>query len=591
VNATGGGPAHPPAVDARRARDDSRPGRTATRAPRLRTVLCLAKVEASLLVGSVLVLTGLLAGGCAMWLYFRQAGLLWWDAAWRIGWGELFLGMAVLAAAQLAAGRARRAGLADLYASFPVTAATRTLAHLAGLAGVVPASLLLAGAVTAVVQARGAIGTPDVVVLAGGLVLVIAAGAAGVAIGSRFPHPLAGALGALVLLLSSATSHLASGGAIWLVPWEMGQDQLAGLPGPLAGYPPAAAHLTELAGLAVLAAVVALALTARRTRARGGLAAAGLLAMAAICFAGAQQLRPIPTTDLNHLVSEVADPASGQPCTTASQVRYCLYPGFGSLLPSLEAPVAGVLAHLPAQPANTLTIRQVAGLSLPDSTLTHGHPSQQVAQWTAQVQEAPGNTSTAPASAIYLPVEDWPPGGGQLAEAHFDVALAAAEWAVHLPGTDAVASGTGEFQPCVPLDQAREAVAIWLAILATHSSASGLREGLGPGTSIQGTVVGSTFVQTWSYPPPGDYVTPPGGGLQNTAAGYLLASAMTSLPEQKVSDVLASAWGSWLNWHTTDAELAAALGVPMPSVATTVPHPPGIAAGPASAPQNPLCTA
>lgn len=139
-----------------------------------RTVLDLAKMEASLLVRSLLV---------------------------------------------LAAGRARRNGLADLYASFPATTATRTLAHLAGLAGAVPASLLL----------------------------MLAAGAAGVAIGSRFPHPLAGVLGTLVLLLSSGTSHLASGAAIWLTPWEMEADQLANLPGPLAGYPPVGAHAAELA--------------------------------------------------------------------------------------------------------------------------------------------------------------------------------------------------------------------------------------------------------------------------------------------------------------------------------------------------------
>lgn len=116
----------------------------------------------------------------------------------------------------------------------------RTLAHLAGLAGAVPASLLLIGAAAAVVQVRGAIGAPSAAVLAGGLLLVMAAGAAGIAIGTRFPHPLAGVLGALVLLLISANSHTLSGGAVWLLPWEVKQDQLGQLPGPLAGYPAAA---------------------------------------------------------------------------------------------------------------------------------------------------------------------------------------------------------------------------------------------------------------------------------------------------------------------------------------------------------------
>jgi hypothetical protein len=195
-----------------------------------------------LLVRSRLVLAGVVAGGFAMWLYFRQMQPLWWDAAWRIGWGQLILASTVLAAAQLAAGRPRRDGMAGLYASFPATAATRTAACLAGLAGTLPASILLGGATAAAVQALGAIGTPDPALLAGGMLLVIAAGAAGVAIGTRFPHPLAGVLGAMVLLFSCVTSHLASGPAIWLVPWEIEADQLANLPGPLAGYPPSGAH-------------------------------------------------------------------------------------------------------------------------------------------------------------------------------------------------------------------------------------------------------------------------------------------------------------------------------------------------------------
>lgn len=567
---------------------------TAARLPRLRTALGVAQIEAWLLVRSLLVVAGLLAGGSAMWLYFRQAEPVWWDAAWRIGWGELILGMAVLAAAQLSAGRARRDGMADLYASFPATAATRTLAHLAGLAGVLPAGLLLAGAVTTVIQVHGAIGTPGVMTLAGGLLLVIAAGAAGAAIGSRFPHPLAGVLGAVVLLLSSGTSHVVSGAAIWLVPWEMEQDQLAGLPGPLAGYPPAGAHAAELAGLAVLAGIVALAVAVRHARARGWLAAAGIVTVAAIGLAGALQVRPIPTADLSHLVREVADPAAAQRCATASQVRYCLYPGFGSLLPSLEAPVDGVLARLPgsAQPATPLTIRQVAVLSLPDSTLTHGHQDQVVSQWITMVQRAPGNASAAPASAIYVPVGSWPPAGGALADARFGLALAAADWAVRLGGPLPPAVRNARLSgPCVPVDQAREAIAIWLAILATRPPAAELADGLGTGRGFFGMFVRGTFVRTWSYPGR-DYVTPPGGGAQNTAAGYLLASAMTGLPAQRVVRVLADGWGNWLNWHTTDAQLAAALGVRMPSVAGGVPLQPGgpFAAGPGDGPQSPLCT-
>lgn len=583
MTATGSGPAlpgagpapavgnHPPAALSAR-----------SRAPRTRTVLALARVEASLLVRSLLVVAGLLAGGAVVWLVIGSREPLWWNVGWRIGSGQLVIGMAVLAAAQLAAGRARRNAMAGLYASFPATAGTRTLAHLISLAGAAPASLLLIAAATAMVQLRGPIGAPGIATLAAGVLLVIAAGAAGTAIGARFPHPMAGVLGALVLYLSSGQSHLPGAAGLWLYPWESFSDQLANLPGPLAGYPPAAAHAVELAGLASLAGVVALAVTVSRTRARAGLAAAGIVALAVICLAGAVQLRPIPSRDLNQLVNEVADPGSAQRCTTASQVRYCLYPRFGSLLASLEAPVSKVLTLLPARPAQPLTVRQVVYLSLPDSTLTHGHPNREVSRWTARAERAPGNATVTPATAIYLPFGNWPAAGGQLADAHFDLALATAEWAVRLPGLSGSLSGGGGM-PCVPLNQAREAVAIWLAILATHPPAGELQGGLGTGTTMPATVVGNTGIRTWDYPgADGGYVTPPGGGPQTTAAGYLLASEMTRLPQHKVSHVLAGEWGRWLNWHTTDAQLAAALGIPMPSVSTLP--------GPANGPQAALCT-
>jgi hypothetical protein len=588
MTATDGGSAPHGADGTALAGADDESGVTAQGEARpLRTVLSLARVEASLLLRSVLMLTGLLAGGATIWILLGPEEPAWWNVAWRIGFGQLVLGMAVLVAAHLAAGRARRNAMADLYASFPAAAGTRTLAHLAGLVGAAPASLLLIGATAVVVQLRGVIGTPSITVLAGGLLLVVAAGAAGIAIATRFPHPLAGVLAALALLLSSGTSHTASGGAIWLLPWQWTQDELRWLPGPLAGYPPAGAHVLEVAGIAVLAVAAALAATASRAWARGALATAGLLAVAVICLAGAVQLRPIPTAELNHLVAEATHPAVGHRCTTTSEVRYCLYPGFSSLLPSLEAPVNGVLTRLPVRPARPLTVSQVVSLSVPDTTLTHGHSQRQVSRWEAQMERAPA--SAAARSAVYLPVGSWPAAGGQLADAHFDVALATAVWAVRIP-PQAVGSPTSEtFLPCVPADQAREAIAIWLAILATHPPAGELQAGLaGQGYDTVQGVSAPAFI--WNYPGQGSYLD--SFGPQTTAAGYLLARAMTNLPEQKVARVLTDGWARWLNWRTTDAQLATALGIRMPSVPTLPKPPPGekVTQAPNNGPQNPLCT-
>jgi hypothetical protein len=299
MTATGSGPALPGAGTAALADGHAPASRSARSADvRLRTVLGLAAVEVSLLARSLLTLAGLIAGGAVVWLRIQTTQPLWWSAGWQLGAGQLILGLTVLAAAQLAAGRARRDSMTHLYASFPATAGTRTLGHLAGLAGAVPASLVLLGAGAAAVQGRGAIGSPSVMVLAAGVVLVIAAGAAGVAIGTRFAHPLAGVIGALLVFLPEATSHLSSGAGLWLAPWDILLNQLGNLPGPLAGYPPAGGHALELAGVALLAGVVALAMTVRGARARGGLVVAGVVAVPVIVFAAAAQLSPIPTTEL-----------------------------------------------------------------------------------------------------------------------------------------------------------------------------------------------------------------------------------------------------------------------------------------------------
>jgi hypothetical protein len=538
----------------------------------LRTVLSLAGTEALLLIRSVLVLAGLVAGGVVVWRFIGPEPL-WWDAAWQLGYGQAILAAAVLVTVQMATGRARRDGLRELYDSFPVSAATRTLAHLVALTGALPASLLLIGGGTAVIESRGAIGTPSAAVLAGGVLLVIAAGAAGVALGARFPHPLAGALAALVLLALFLQSYHLPGALPWLFPWTT-PDQLGSLPGPLTGYPPGGAHAVELAGIGILAAVAALAVGAGRRRHRMLLVAAALLAVAATCVSGAVQLRPIPTAALNRLVSDAADPSSVQLCTT-SQVRYCLYPGFGTQLPAFQAPVSGVLAQLPARPAQVLTVAQAASLSLDDPPLTHGHTKQQLARWNAELQAAPANGAMAP--AIYVIVGHWP-------AARFALALATAERAVNLPPGSPSNPGTA----CVALDQAREAIAIWLAITATHASTGELQPGqnLSGGPGISAVAVRNTLVTTWTYPgEDASYISSP--GPQTTAAGYLLAQAMTGLPEGKVKSVLAAAWPTWLNWHTTDAQLAAALGIPMPSV-PTLPGPPGADLG--AQPQHPVCT-
>jgi hypothetical protein len=174
--------------------------------------------------------------------------------------------------------------------------------------------------------------------------------------------------------------------------------------------------------------------------------------------------------------------------------------------------------------------------------------------------------------------------------ARFSLALAAAEWAVGLPPTAGLTDG-GFSAQCVPLGQAREAVAIWLAIRAAGVTASqiqpaGQLTGPGPGGQLTTAWVPGTPVLVWNYPGEGaSYLT--SLGPQPSYAGFLLAQAMTRLPAARVSRVLAGSWSTWLDGRTSQARLAAALGIRLPRV-PVYPGETRLPPGPPPA-QNPRC--
>ena len=297
---------------------------------RARSVVSLARIEAVHLSRSVPVLSGLMVSGVAMWLITYRSQPLWWSNDWRIGYGQTVISLTVLVGAQLATARSRRDGLQELYESFPTSTGQRTLAHLIGVLGAAPAAVLLVGVAAGAFALQGALGTPDLTTLIGGILLVLAGGVIGVAIGSRFPHPLAGVLGAFVWLLPFSQSNRFNSAIPWLFPWVK-PAQLSELPRRLAGYPPALAHALELAAIVVLAGVVALAITSAARRHRVGLLVAGAAGLAGLVVTCLVQLQPIPTRDIDRVVSEAANTGAAQHCTTSEanghNVRYCLYPG------------------------------------------------------------------------------------------------------------------------------------------------------------------------------------------------------------------------------------------------------------------------
>ena len=529
---------------------------------RARSVLGLARIEALQLARSVLVLSGLLLSGITLWFITYRSQPMWWINDWRIGYGQTVLSLTVLMATQLATARSRRDGLQQLYESFPVSTGQRTLAHLIGVLGALPAALILIGAAAGAFALQHALGAPNPAALIGGALLVVAAGTIGVAIGTRFPHPLAGLLGAFVWLLPFSQSNRLNSAISWLFPWVK-PAQLNELPRRLSGYPPALAHAIELSAIVLLAGAVALATTAAARRHRVtllGVAAAALAATVAACVL---QLQPIPTRDVDRAISETASSPSAQHCTTTDagghNVRYCLDPEFVPLLGNLRGPVNSVLSQVPGQPMRALTISQTGGPNVDDPTLTHGHSSQQVDAWRSQLQRAPANLPSS--SAIYVNLGAWPASGPQQSVARFDLALGAALWAVGLPTSTGTHAGLQPTQ-CVPLNQAREAIAIWLAAHATHLPSAQFQ---GSNGSYSVAPVNGTAVVVWTYPGEfSNYFASP--GAQTTADGYLLAQAITKLPPAHVTATLTANWENWISPDATDTQLAAALGIAMPTV-------------------------
>ncbi len=271
----------------------------------VRVLGSLGRVEAFRLARHPVVLAGVVGAVVLLVEQTRGSVARWWVTDVRLGTALLFVGVAVLYAGHLAAGRAQRDGLGELYESFPTSAATRIGAHLVALVAPVAASAAFVAIAVGWLDSNGAIGSPRVSVLAGGLALVAFLGALGVALGRWAPGPWAGLFVAAVVALveidvvvPSFDGPVRLGRALdWLLPWH--QPFVSGeLPGPLPGFPPESAHLVELVGLAALASLAAVASRAMGVRRLVATGTAACLAAGALGWASWSETRPIPLARL-----------------------------------------------------------------------------------------------------------------------------------------------------------------------------------------------------------------------------------------------------------------------------------------------------
>ncbi|MHB8246124.1 MAG: hypothetical protein ACYDGN_12375 [Acidimicrobiales bacterium] len=563
-----------------------------------RVLAAVGRAEAARLLRHPALVAGVLGAGALALYQGRDLVARWWVTDVRLGTALLLVGVAALVAGHLARSRDRRDQMATLYDSYPTSAARRTGGHLGALVAPVLASALLLAFAMIWFDANGAIGTPRALVLAGALALVGLLGALGVALGTWAPQGWAGVLAGVVvgaievdLVVPSYDQPLRFGAeAAWLFPWHQPSVSRS-LPGAVRGFPPAGAHLVELVGLGVLVGVLALAVgrPAGRRLVAGGLVAC--VAIGATGWAGWSETRPLAITELDRLVATAVHPGAAERCVTRRGVTYCAYPAYLPWVTRWAVPVGGVLAHLPNQPARHLVVRQVVdsnflcfpsltglgqaglcyGISGPAPT---GRRVREVSRLGSLLDLFQARLGTDPS---LIPGSSNPPvyvglnwgAGGSLGPVELNLALGSAYWAVGLPTTGEVVHAQGGTQQlsCLPVGQAREAVALWLAASATPATRTAFFSEVDHPAFVASSPFGNGHSQVATLPL-GSFSVDTAQSVQTTFRATLLAAEMARLPARHVEAVLGAQWSHWLNWHTSDAALAAALGLRLPNAPT-----------------------
>jgi hypothetical protein len=579
--------------------------RTAARAT-WRVVLLAGRAEAGRLCRSPLVWAGLVISGALIVWNSRALVPQWtvWDV--QIGSSLLVLAGAVLVAAHLAVSRVNRDGLQDLYESYPVSASARAAAQLLGLVGPVFMAAVLTGAAVLWLDLLGPVGSPRLAVLVQGVLLVGLAGTVGAALARLLPHPVTGILAVAVLsgieadlLMPSGAPLQIPGETVWLFPWT--QPWLLGsLPGPTPVVPPEA-HLLWLAALAAFAAVVAMwRVTAGNGSPRRSavIALAAAVSLTAAGWSGWAQTRPLPAAAEDSLSSQITQAARTEQCVRWQRVRYCFYPEFRGDVARWAVAVNAVLGRLPSFPAGTLVVRQVVDANVLAYPLISGSQAQPARLTTAIDNYLDGqadNLRLIPGSSVPPVYVDLSWGAGSAVGGYqLSLSLQTAWWVAGLPTTWQPVASTGglgsltESQTsCLPAGQAREAIALWLAASATPATRAAFAAALDPGPAV--TEVDGRLIASYVQPQLSGYVP----ALQFTAQGAALAQAMLRLPEPRVLAVLSARWPGWLNPKATDAQLAAALQLPLPTA--PLPAPPGLPTKAAHNlalphPVDPVCT-
>lgn len=372
--------------------------------------------------------------------------------------GLLTLGGAAMVAANLAALRARRHRTTAQYGVLVLPDRWRTAGFLlavAPFAGVVAVIVGLRIGLLALLP--GAVGRPNPFELAVFPVVVLLLGALGVLLARVVPSTVVPPLVLLGLVVTTFAGALQSVPGSrhlrWLLPVSLDEPFM---PYPLAmmGYP-AGRHLAYLAGLIVVVAVIALAVTGARGR---WLALTGAAGLAVAILAGSAQYLPVSDAVKQARVDAVERPAGMQTCRAIDQVTYCAFDDFVPWIDGWDTVVRGVLRGVPDQEARKpLAVRQRVSTEDTRTTGTVTGPEDRAGETEAwrRIDDAAGTPNAVTIGTHWGAGEDEVGFAGRVA---FEVVARKGS------GADGTICGT------------RGVIVAWLAGQATPLAAAGLRD-------------------------------------------------------------------------------------------------------------------
>lgn len=515
-----------------------------------RVIAPLARAETKRLLLHPAFIVGVLVTPIIMLAATSEAET-WREVSINVALGLVPLGWMTIVASNLVALRPRRSGTEELLAALPAPQSARTGALLATVAGPTVIAAVFAVAALFLVDSgsRTFVGSPEPLETVAGVLIVAGAVTVGVAVARWLPGGGWGIAAVFVVIFLQARFLDVN---TW--PWNRPEGDPMRFIGFLAEPThagidfleprPAGWHLIYLAALSVFMGGVALARDGLRRN--GRLLVGGALAVTLI--AGWIQTRPMSEAQAQARASFLLEPAEHQVCTEADEVTYCAYADFVDDVPGWIERVGATLRVLPVDASAhraPLEVRQRPAVVVGDSDCSP----------TAYL-----NTLTS-GIAARVDVDDlWPNDGNvhppfgtetfpcsNRDASGFFLAVQAGAWAVGLPPAP-----HGDDVRCVASGQARSAIALWAAAVATPDGQRTLRDVIDDG-SLGGTLI--DFV---------DWDAPPVWGVDYAVADATLAVDMLDLEPDDVREALADDWDQWTDRTATTEMLAAGLGLPTP---------------------------